>query len=230
MGEDAFGTQTLKVINNIHQDGIKNYLVLTRHSARHYGAAENDESMGLTEEGKQTSFAFGKALPPNSSIRLFSSPANRCIETSEFIEKGCLSRGGKTHTNSVMDALAPFFVKDISKVMPMAYELALAGNYPKFFRNWFDAKISADLIEDASQSAQRLLKALLNLLNEPSEFAGNICVTHDWHLVLLKEYYLEQRAEDYGNIDYLEGVIVYRWNDNYHILNHQSEAKTLIIP
>jgi hypothetical protein len=41
----------------------------------------------------------------------------------------------------------------------MAYKLAAAGDYPKFFRNWFDGKILADLIENASESAQKLLKA-----------------------------------------------------------------------
>lgn len=227
MGENVFGAQTLKVINDLHQDGIKNYVVLLRHSARHYGTAENDEAMGLTEEGQQTSFEFGKALPSNSSIRLFSSPANRCIETSDSIEKGCLSKGGKTQANTVMDDLAAFFVKDMSKVMPIAYKLALAGNYSKFFRDWFDGEISDDLIDNASQSAQRLLNALLDLLSEPSEFTGNICVTHDWHLVLLKEYYLGQRAEEYGNIEYLEGVIIYKRNGDYHIVNHQNQARLL---
>lgn len=230
MEENAFGTQTLKVINNLHQVGIKNYLALTRHSARHYGDAENDGLMGLTEEGKQTSFEFGSALPSDSSIRFFSSPADRCVETSDFIEKGYLSKGGKTQANAVTDDLGPFFVKDMPKVMQMAYEHVMAGDYPKFFRSWFDSKIPANLIDDASQSAHRLLKALLNLLNEPSEFAGNICVTHDWHLVLLKEYYLEQRAEEYGNIEYLEGVIIYKWNDRYHIISHQSEARLLKVP
>lgn len=230
MGEDVFGVQTLRLINDLHQDGIRNYVVLMRHSARQYGTAENDESMGLTEEGKRTSFEFGKVLPSNSSIRLFSSPVNRCVETSDFIEKGYESQGGKTQTNTVMEELAAFFVKDFSKIMPMAYELVLAGDYPRFFRNWFEGKISDDLIDDSSQSAQRLLDVLLDLLQRPSEFPGNVCVTHDWHLVLLKEYYLGQRAEEYGSIDYLEGVIIYKLKDDYYIINHQSEAKMLKVP
>jgi len=227
MGEDAFGVQTLKVIHDLQQDGIKNFVVVTRHSERHYDTAENDMVMGLTEEGKQTSFEFGKALPSNSSIRLFSSRVNRCVETSDFIEKGCLSRGGKAQTNTVMNDLAPFFVKDISKIMPMVYDLVYAGDYLKFFRDWFDGKIPADLIDDASQSAQILLNSLLDLLHNSSDFASSICVTHDWHLVLLKEHYLGQRAEEYGNIDYLEGVIFYQWNDSHYIINHQYEARVL---
>ena len=225
MGENAFGVQTLKVINDLHQHGIKNYVALMRHSARHYGTAENDELMELTEEGKQKSSEFGIALPSNSYIRFFSSPIQRCVETADLIEKGCLAGGGNTQTNTVIDVLAPFFVKDIPKIIQIAYELVVAGDYPKFFRNWFDGKISADLIEDASKSSQRLLTSLLDLLQESSEFAGNICITHDWHLVLLKEYYLGQRAEEYGVIEYLEGVIIYKMNDQYHMINHKSESR-----
>jgi broad specificity phosphatase PhoE len=227
MTENTFGMQTAKVINDLHLRDIQNYVVLLRHSARHYGTAENDESMGLTEEGKQTSSEFGRALPSNSSFRFFSSPVNRCVETSDFIEKGCSSTSKKTQTNTVMDELFPFFVKDMSKIMQMAYKLAVAGDYPKFFRDWFDNNIQADLIEDASQSAQRLLSVLVGLLQKPSEFNGNICTTHDWHLVLLKEYYLGQKAEEHGNIDYLEGIIIYKQDDNYYIINHQSEASLL---
>lgn len=229
MGENAFGAQTLKVINELHQEGIQNYVALIRHSARHYDTAENDIIMGLTEEGKQTSFEFGKALPSNSSIRFFSSPVNRCVETSDFIEKGHLSRGGKTQTNIVIDGLSPFYVKDVPKVMQMAYEWVIAGNYPKFFRNWFDGEISAVLIEDASQSAQRLLNVLVELLQKPLA-QGNICVSHDWNLFLLKEYYLGLKPEVTGNIEFLEGVIIYKWNDNYHITSHQSETRVLKVP
>ena len=230
MGNDAFGVRTLKVINDLLQDGINNYAVLTRHSARHYGTAENDLIMGLTEEGKQTSFEFGKALPSSSSIRLFSSPVDRCVETSDFIEKGFLFRGGSVQTNTVMNDLALCFVNDISKLMPMVYELVYTGNYLMFFRNWFDGKIPEYLIGDASQSAQKLLNTLVNLLQEPSKSTGKICITHDWHLVLLKEQFLGQRAEEYGIIDFLEGVIIYQWNDSFYIMNHQGEARVLKVP
>lgn len=229
MGENAFGVQTLKVINDLHQSGVNTYVVLMRHSARQYSTAENDELMELTEEGKKTSFEFGRALPFDSSIRFFSSPVQRCVQTSAFVEKGCLSRGGKTQTNTVMNDLYPFYVKDGPKVMQMAYDLVLAGNYPQFFRNWFDGKFPPDVIEDASQAAQRLLNVLLGLIQKPLA-KGNICISHDWSLFLLKEYYLGLRPEDTGNIEYLEGVIIYKWKNNYHITHHQSESKLLKIP
>lgn len=201
MGANTVGLKTLKVINDLHRDGIKTYVALMRHSARHYGTAENDELMELTEEGKQTASEFGRALPSDSFVRFFSSPAPRCIETSVLIEKGCLSRGGKTKTNIVIDSLYPFYVKNIPKVMQMAYDMVGAGEYPKFFRNWFNGKISADLMVDASHAAQTLLNLLFELLQDPLAH-GNICISHDWNLFLLKEYYLGLRPEEYENIEY----------------------------
>ena len=224
MEKDTFGVKTLKIINDLHQDGIRNFVVLTRHSARHYGTAENDEAMELTEDGKQKSREFGEALPSNRLFHFFSSPVHRCVETSNLMEEGVLSKGGKTQANTVMDVLYPFFVKDMPKTIHMAYKFVMAGDYPKFFRNWFDGEISSDLLENASQSAQRLLNALLDLLKEQSDIAGNIFVAHDWHLVLLKEFYLGQRAEEYGVIEYLEGVIIYKGDDGYYIIYHDIEA------
>ena len=224
MEKDTFGVKTLKIINDLHQDGIRNFVVLTRHSARHYGTAENDEAMELTEEGKQKSREFGEALPSSRLFQFFSSPVHRCVETSNLMEEGVLSKGGETQANTVMEVLYPFFVKDMSKTIHMAYKFVMAGDYSKFFRNWFDGDISSELLENASQSAQRLLNALLDLLKEQSDIAGNIFVAHDWHLVLLKEFYLGQRAEEYGVIEYLEGVIIYKGDDGYYIINHDSEA------
>jgi len=124
------------------------------------------------------------------------------------------------------DTLYCFYIKDVPKVLQMAYDMRDAGDYPRFFRNWFDEKISADLIEDGRQSSQILVNDLLELMQGP-EKKGNICITHDWNVVLLKKYYLGQRPEEYGHIEFLEGVIIYEWSNSYYITNCQSEAKRL---
>lgn len=227
MGKDAFGKETLRIINNLHQDGVRNLVVLMRHSARHYGTAENDESMELTEEGKQKSQEFGEALPANHMFHFFSSPVLRCIETSDLIEKGVLSKGGKTKSNMIMDSLYPYFVKDMSKIIQIAYKFVIAGEYPKFFRSWFEGNISSELIDDASRSAQSLMGVLLTMLQDPTVDGDSVCITHDWNLVLLREFYLGQKAEEYGVIDYLEGVIIYEKDGGYYVANYQDQAVSL---
>ena len=225
MEANVLGIKTLKVIIDLNRKGIKKYVALMRHSEKHYGTVENDLMMRLTEEGKLAAYEFGRALPSGSLIQFFSSSVHRCIETSDLINEGCLSCGGKTKPNTVAFPLSPFFInKDDTRALQMSTNMA--GDYPRFFRNWFDGKIPCNLIGDARQASQTLLDYLLELMQEPKE-KGNICITHDWHLILIKEYLLGQRPEEFGNIDYLEGVIIYKKKNNYFITNLQNEEKIL---
>ena len=231
MTEQALGQETLQLIDALQQQGVTTYLAFMRHSARHLDINVPDSEQGLTEAGKQAAYDFGRALGAQNPIRFFSSPATRCVETALLIEKGCLSRGQETQTNRVKDYLfGGSFVKDGPKVGQMVLKIIDAGEYPNtFIRNWFDGKISTDIMAEASQSASSLLKALLDLLQETTT-SGNICISHDWHLYLLKEYYLGLRVEETGPIAYLEGVIIYKWHADYCITHHQSDAKLLKIP
>ena len=36
--------------------------------------------------------------------------------------------------------------------------------------------------------------------------------------------------EENEDIEYLEGVVIYKWQNSYYITNHQSEAKMLPFP
>jgi len=223
---DTLGMETANVIKDLHKDGIESYVLLMRHSARVIDTAENDGAMELTEEGKQAAYEFGKALPPNALSRFYSSSIHRCVETSNLIEKGYLLEGEKTETNTVMDPLYAFFAKDVLKVDKIAYAMMNEGEWAQFFRNWFDGEYSPDLLDAAPQAAQTLLTALLDLLQAPMA-VGNICIAHDWHLFLIKEYYLNLRPEDNEFIQFLEGVVIYRRGGSYYMVNHQTEAKML---
>lgn len=225
MKVDIIGMETLQIINDLRQQGIDSYVALMRHSARFTDTAENDRLMGLTEEGKQAAFEFGKALPPGSLIRFFSSPVGRCVETSSLVEQGYLTTGGVTQTNQELDALYVFYARDLPKLTQISYYMGDNGQWARFLRNWFEGQYSPDLAEHAAMSAQALLNALVGLLQEPA--IGNICISHDWNLFLIKEFFLGLRPEDNDYIQYLEGVVIYRFNDNYYIVNHQSEAMKL---
>lgn len=227
MTENGLTVDTVKIINHLQQAGVDKYVVLMRHAARHFGAAESDPSMGLTEGGKQAAIEFGQGLPPEPPVRFFSSYIERCVETSVLIEQGLLSKGGTTKTNKIIDPLYVFFVNDLSKLNQIAYKMIGEDEWPQFVRNWFDGKISTELIDDAAQAAQTLLNSLLELLQEPSAYGGNICISHDWNLFLIKEFYLGLKPEDNEYIQFLEGVIIYEMHDAFYIINHQSEAKML---
>jgi broad specificity phosphatase PhoE len=227
MTANGIGAETLKVLKSLQEEGIDTYVALMRHSARYVDTADDDESMGLTEEGKQTAYDFGKALPADGLLRFFSSPVGRCVETSSLIEQGYLTRGGRTKTNTVLDALYAFYVRDFQKLTQICYAMDNKGDWVRFYRNWYEGKYSPDLVDNPLQSAQAMLNALVDLLGEP--MVGNICISHDWNLFLIKEYFLGLRPEDNEYIQYLEGVIIYKQNGGYYITNHQTEATKLAL-
>lgn len=228
MKVETIGLETLKVIKDLQQEGIDSYVALMRHAERYIDTAENDELMGLTEEGKQAAREFGKGLSPEALIRFFSSPVGRCVETSSLIEQGYLINGGTAEGNLELDALYVSYVNDLPTLGQIAYGMYGDGEWRQFLRNWFDGKYSPELANNPDQSAQAMLDALISLLQEPG--VGNICISHDWNLFLIKEYFLGLRHEENGYIQYLEGVIIYKKNGSYFISNHQTDAKRLPIP
>lgn len=228
MTENQLGANTLKVINDLHAQGIDSYVVLMRHSARIVDTAENDAVMELTEEGRQAAYEFGKGLPAAARLRFYSSYINRCIETSALIEQGYFSANetAETEPNTIMDALYAFFAKDVPKMDKIAYALLDKGEWAQFFRNWFNGEYPTEAIDPADQAAEQLLASLIDLLQGQTA-VSNICVSHDWHLFLIKEYYLHLRPEDHEFVQFLEGFVIYEQNGRYYIINHQTGAKLL---
>jgi hypothetical protein len=87
------GQDTLDVMNDLRNQGIDSFSIIMRHSNRRYDleGLQGEASFGLTNEGKELAYEFGKDLPTDSVMRLFSSFAARCIETAYLIEKGNIS-------------------------------------------------------------------------------------------------------------------------------------------
>jgi len=232
MIENQLGANTLKVINDLHAQEIDSYVVLMRHSARLVDTAENDAVQDLTEEGRQAAVEFGQGLPANGRFRFYSSVINRCIETTTFIEEGILSvnETAVTEPNVVMDELYASFAKDVPRMDKIAYALLDKGEWAQFFRKWFNGEYPTEAIDPAAGAAEALLASLIELLQEETG-VSTICISHDWHLFLIKEYYLHLRPEDHEYIQFLEGVVIYEKNDRYYIINHQTGAQLLpIIP
>ncbi len=220
MSELIFGRTTSDLVHGLINRGISNISVVIRHSARYYDydRLEMEPFMVLTEEGKELSFDLGKTLPPGMTARLYSSAFGRCIETAYLIDKGYVSRGGQTVNNQVEELLSPYYVKN-------PFELAgIMGSKPDdFIRYWFDGNISEEIIGDPKEIAREILSFPVDKVNGSTENQVNIGVTHDWNMYLIKEYCMGLRHEEVGNVDYLEGVVVYRENGQIFLENHQCD-------
>ena len=55
----------------------------------------------------------------------------------------------------------------------------------------------------------------------------DIHITHDWNLYLIKEVFLDLKHEDVGEIEFLDGVILYQQGNEVFISNHQADPRIL---
>lgn len=215
---EQFGLSTVRTIETLRDEGVERMVAVIRHSARHYRpdnpAAEG--FLGLTEEGKDYSYRMGTGLPTDIELRLFSSPVGRCIETAYLIDKGNTAQGGQTETNKIQPKLAAFFVRDVGRIFQGMKQYGPTG----FFRDWFKGNLPEDVMTNPDTAAERIIRFLIDLLDDNNSPGINIGVSHDWYMHVLKEYFLKQPLEEHGPVAYLEGAVLYRKNGDLFMSNH----------
>ena len=224
MQANGYGAQTLKLITDLHQQGISRMGVIMRHSARErITSEENVLSMGLTEQGRQNAYRFGEKFPSGACVRVFSSPVERCRDTAACIADGYRAQGGSTATLRVVDDLGPFYIIDSPTVFRMTAE---AGS-SRFLRQWFSGEIAPEIMMPAPQAADILLRAMLAAFRENHDELPALCISHDWNIFLLKDYYLGLPHEEFGDVHFLEGMLLYERQRELYLAHHHGEAKQI---
>jgi hypothetical protein len=202
-----YGLQTRQLVETFLADGTTRGLVVLRHSVRHYDTDNpiNEPFMGLTDEGKLLSYQWGNSLPPKKRLNFFSSFIGRCIETAYLMDKGHVAAGGVTSNNRIEPTLSPFYVRD---------PLRLFEEYLKkqnFLTGWFNRAIPPDVITPPEQVATVMLDFWKKRLSDDRiSDQIDVCITHDWNLYVLRWYLLGVFPEAQENVDYLDGLIVFR--------------------
>ncbi len=219
-----------ETVNNLKQlieDGAETISVIMRHSDRHFHEDSTMEPfMGLTEKGKDAAFHLGRSLPLEPVPRIFSSFFGRCIETACLIDKGYIKKHGRfIDHNTLAGELSPFYIKDIQRAIAMVSEAGTAD----FLRSWFNNEISDDIIMNPEQASDTIATFMVKHMKELSSKQVCLCVSHDWNLFTLKEYKLGLKHENYGNVGYLESVIIFEKQGRYYITNFQSEPQELAL-
>ncbi|MBT6616359.1 MAG: hypothetical protein HOB38_29975, partial [Deltaproteobacteria bacterium] len=223
--ENRYGMKTVEILNRLQNEGVKKFSVLMRHSARHYDEQhmERESLQWLTEEGKLYAHAFGKKIPHTPLVRFFSSMLGRCIETAYQADKGCTSCGGQTESNKVVIELAPFFVKNPPEIFKLHMELGTS----QLFKQWFSGKISNDLVGRSDKVANEMIRQLTSLLQEGPESHIDVSVSHDWNLYMIKHHFLKLEHEKSIQVEYLEGIIIFKKDNSYYITNHETDPLLL---
>ncbi len=218
---DIRAEQTINTLNQLLDNGISKCSLLIRHSERFFtDNAHLEPFMGLTPNGKSVAFDFGQTLRAMPAVYLNSSFFGRCIETAYLIDKGYSKvHGAVLEHNNTDPTLAPFYIKDIEQAIGMVE----AQGSDLFLRNWFDHKIDQTIMEDPEQASDQLCEFMVEQIKKLPENAISICVSHDWNIFPLKEFKMGITHEGSGDVGYLDGLIFFEQNEQYHITSFQSD-------
>lgn len=182
--------------------GADRAALIIRHGDRHEILAHSIKdslSVGLTEKGFCDAEEFGRSLPFFPMVRFFHSPAVRCRETAQTISIGAMSQGIVVELIQEELKLCAPYVRD-DRCLIEADRLG-----KDFLRSWMSGQIDPEWVYGMGPSAYLVVEPILSRLRE-NENCLDIHVSHDWDIMLLREFILGIRHEDAGWLSCLDGM------------------------
>jgi hypothetical protein len=202
-----FGDSTLRLIESIYDEGVDHVVVLMRHSAREFEPGRHDLLNPLTDAGRDFARAFGAALPKRLLVRGYTSPAQRCVETTELILEGHAGAGGQITRTRAIEALGVFYVLD---QMRMYRAMTAATGQVPFLASWFAGELPAGVMMPAGLAAKVLGVVVASKLKAPVQRPQlDLCVSHDMSLYLVRDRLLSMNIAEAGEVAFLDGVAFY---------------------
>lgn len=199
------------LLNVIRSRGAARPLAaLLRHSAREeiVGLTVRDAMMApLTDAGRRLAWDFGRQLPQDRSVRIFSSEVPRCVDTAEQIARGIQEAGGDPVEVLTKPSLAASFIRNADVV---AREFGMRG--PRGFVDaWVSGELDASVLDPLDRAARDQLASLLEEL-PPQGVAGppavHLHISHDVNVVALLHGMVDVTDREVLWPGYLEGVVV----------------------
>jgi hypothetical protein len=222
---EMLSAQTLEIITKLKRDGLKKFGVIMRHSEKQFTTEPGMEPfMSLTDQGMAYAYDFGARLAPDCLPRLHSSTFGRCIETAYLIDKGFTRTHGTILPHPrVSRVLKPFYVKDVRTVSD---QVDKEGN-DVFLKKWFSKKLAETIIMDPEITAAIQSAFILDRIKELSENEIAICISHDWNIFPIKEFMLDLKFRESGDVGYLEGIVYFLDKDTWYLTGYQREPVEL---
>ncbi len=208
---NTFGAATLDLLQAAQDSGQTAVFSLVRHSARHYGQADNDLDNPLSEEGRELCRRFGQALPRWTTLTTSASSSGRCIETAELVASTHLS--SPASTPALPKELAVFYVRDMRRVGAM---MKHEGS-PAVLQRWFNNDLSSDVMQPPAEAADRILRHIHEQLETPGSKGLHLGVTHDWTLYLLRQQWLGLGLATAPPVNYLDGMVIWRQGEHLYL-------------
>jgi broad specificity phosphatase PhoE len=208
-----YGRTMLALLSSLHQvpgsgRARRSVLAFIRHSARHYGQAENDLDNPLSELGRALCHRFGGALPAWGEFSTRSSMSGRCIETAELI--GTSHGRPRALPHQVTEELSAFYVRDMRRVGGMMKHLTPQET----LRRWFAGDVPPEIMAPPREAAARLMAAITDRLAAAPSDHLMLCVSHDWSIYLLRHVVLGLRYGEHPPAEYLDGLAFWLDDDS----------------
>lgn len=207
--QSDYGQAMLETLSELHsmQPERPSTVALIRHSARHYGQAENDLDNPLSDQGRALCATFGRALPQWERFSTWASSAERCLETAELVAAS--HDHPQARVNGALNELTVFYVRDMRKVGGMMRSLGPR----EMLRRWFAGEIAADIMQPPEEAAARVLRELRRLVRQAGDNHLTLCVSHDWTVYLLRHACLNLRFGEHPPAEYLDGIVFWMEGD-----------------
>jgi hypothetical protein len=170
-----------------------------------------DEAL-LTEKGKQDAFFYGRRAVFLAPVVLHHSPVERCRQTARAIAEGIADAGGEAAVDGPMPEIGGPYI--LGKIEELPSIVGRFG-FERFLRKWFDGDLPDGLMLDLKKAAELQLKAFRASLD--GEKSSHILVSHDWNIMLLREYFFRLKHEDIGTPGFLDGLGLYRRDGTEHL-------------
>lgn len=219
------GDVTLKLIDDVLAEGAGHIVLLMRHSAREFETGKHDLLNPLTDEGRELARQMGARLPRSLLVRAYSSPAERCVETADLILEGHANQGGKITRNRPAEALGVFYILD---QMRMYKAMQAAGGQVPLLERWFEGGIDVDIMIPPMITARLVAGFAAKRLDDArSESQLDLLVSHDMTLFTIRDRLLGQAAARHGDVNFLDGIAIYRRDGKLWIRSHHGPAVEL---
>ncbi|MBD3647275.1 MAG: histidine phosphatase family protein [Pseudomonadales bacterium] len=222
-----YGESTLTLVQQAIDGGADHVVLLMRHSAREFAPDIHDLENPLTEAGRELALDLGRRLDRSLLLRGYASPAARCVDTANLILEGHRSADGEVTRTRPVEGLGVFYVLDQMKMFRIMQ--AAEGQQP-FLEHWFAGGVPGDVMMPADLAARLVAQVAAEKLNQALEKPQlDILVTHDMTLYTVRDRLLGQSIGEFGDIEFLDGLILFRRGGRLLMQSHHGEAETIHI-
>jgi hypothetical protein len=194
--------------------------LMIRHAERHpIEQMINALEVQLTERGIKDSYKLGEMLARFCPINIYHSPVPRCRQTAVNILDGIQSQDDRAILSGYLLELGgPYITGDWGAVVASIEK----QGQTRFLRRWFDNELPSTLIMSLPEAAHIQLQILANQL--ASTDVSSINITHDWNIMILREFYFNLKHEVIGDPDFLDGLYAYMSDGKIILRYHENQT------